>query len=132
MPWQRGTSGNPGGLAKLTTGKGKAGWTSREPSEPCLVCGVIVRKHPRCPTCDILVGPGHYADGGGCHGDFDLHPDAVFWVLAAMVENVKRDLRSAREHDRALRYVQSDDWAQWAELIGVSANDAREALVRIA
>lgn len=131
MTWQPGTSGNPGGKPKSHTKKGQPGYTSLLPSEKCEVCGVIIRKHPRCPECDILVGDGHY-QSRACSGDFDIHPDAVFWVLAAMIENVKRDLRSAREHKRALAYVQSDDWAQWAEAIGVSASDARDALLGVA
>ncbi len=36
--------------------------TSVKPSEPCLTCGVIIREHPRCAGCGILVGPGHLVE----------------------------------------------------------------------
>jgi len=109
-------------------GTQKVYFTSRQPSEPCPVCKVIIRKHPRCPECDILVGYGHY-QSRACSGDIDLHPEGMYWMLAKMVLNLKADLASKREHKRALAYVQSDDWAQWMGLIGVSASDAREALI---
>ena len=38
---------------------GKEGYTSRTPSEPCPVCGVIIRKHEKCDSCRCLIGRDH-------------------------------------------------------------------------
>ena len=43
--------------------RGSGYFRARDPDERCEICGVIMREHPVCRICHVLVGPG-YPDSG--------------------------------------------------------------------
>jgi hypothetical protein len=131
----------------------KEGYTSRQPDEPCPICGVVIRGHPRCLACRILIGPGHYerttwdclctrclSAGAGSAAVREQCIELVAAVIEELIVDMRINWRRPEAHEANLhalsrriaawQYAVEDptlDW--WLDTVNIDRKSGREGIL---